>query len=187
MKIIFAQGNPEPKYANTRHNIGFTTLDFFADKCNTKWLEQSKFNAHIAAIQLANEKVLLVKPTTYYNETGISAQKIIDFYKLNPITDFLVIHDDLTLPFGSIRVRKKGSDSGNNGIKSLNSYIGQDYWRIRVGTNNELRDRMEDADFVLSKFNSEELENLQKTIIPQILEIVEQFCNNTIETKSYKI
>jgi len=187
MKLIFAQGNPEPKYSATRHNIGFSTLDAIADKFNAKWLNQSRFNAMIAEIKISGEKVLLVKPTTYYNETGMSVRKIVDFYKINSASDLLVVHDDLALPFGTIRVRKKGSDGGNNGIKSINSYIGQDYFRIRIGTYNELRDRVDDADFVLSKFSTEESNSLKETIIPHSFGLVEQFCVGKIETTSYKI
>ncbi len=187
MKIIFAQGNPEPKYSATRHNIGFTILDTIADNFNSKWLDQPKFNAVISEINSDNEKILLVKPTTYYNETGMSVRKLVDFYKLNPATDMLVIHDDLALPFGTIRVRKHGSDGGNNGIKSINSYIGQNYWRIRIGTYNELRDRLDDANFVLSKFSAEESENIKKSIIPNTTTIIEQFCNGTIITNSLQI
>ncbi len=187
MKLIFAQGNPEPKYSATRHNIGFSTLDAIADKYNAKWLNQSKFNAMIAEIKIYDEKVLLVKPTTYYNETGLSVRKLVDFYKLNPASDLLVIHDDLALPFSTVRVRKKGSDGGNNGIKSINACIGQDYIRIRIGTYNDLRDKMDDADFVLSKFGSEESKNLKETIIPRVCKLVEQFCDGKIEINSYKI
>jgi PTH1 family peptidyl-tRNA hydrolase len=187
MKIIFAQGNPEPKYLATRHNIGFSTVDAIANKFDAKWLNQLKFNAFVAEAQIAGEKVLLVKPATYYNETGMSARKIIDFYKIDPANDLLVIHDDLSLPFGTIRVRQQGSDGGNNGIKSINSYIGQDYWRIRVGTYNELRDKMDDADFVLSKFSAEESTSVKEIIIPHIFELVEQFCLGKIATTSYKI
>jgi len=187
MKLIFAQGNPEPKYSATRHNIGFSALDDLAARFNAKWLNQPKFNATITEIKISDEKVLLVKPTTYYNETGSSVRRLVDFYKINPASDLLVIHDDLALPFGTVRVRQQGSDGGNNGIKSINAYIGQDYSRIRVGTYNELRDKMDDADFVLSKFSPEESENLKETIIPHIFKLVEQFCNGKIETTSYKI
>lgn len=187
MKLIFAQGNPEPKYSATRHNIGFSTLDAIADKYNAKWLNQSKFNAMIAEIKISDEKVLLVKPTTYYNETGNSVRKLVDFYKLDATNDLLVIHDDLALPFGTIRVRQQGSDGGNNGIKSINACIGQNYFRIRIGTYNELRDKMDDADFVLSKFSAKESNNLKETIIPHIFRLVEQFCDSSIATTSSKI
>lgn len=187
MKLIFAQGNPEQKYSATRHNIGFLTLDSLAEKFDAKWFNKSKFNATIAEAKISGEKVLLVKPTTYYNETGLSVRKLVDFYKLNPASDLLVIHDDLALPFSTVRVRKQGSDGGNNGIKSINACIGQDYIRIRIGTYNDLRDKMDDSNFVLSKFHGKELESLKENIIPHVLNLVEQFCDGKIETTSYKI
>ncbi|NTW61269.1 peptidyl-tRNA hydrolase, partial [Candidatus Saccharibacteria bacterium] len=112
MKIIFAQGNPEPRYSGTRHNVGFAVLNELAHNLNLKWEDRPKFSAHTAEATIAGEKVLLVKPTTYYNETGLSARKIIDFYKLDPTADLIVIHDDLALEFGIIRVRQGGRDAG---------------------------------------------------------------------------
>lgn len=185
MKIIFAQGNPEPEYTSSRHNVGFAILNSLAEEFNAKWSEKPKFFAFTAELTIDDEKVLLVKPTTYYNETSASARKFIDFYKLDQSTDFLVVHDDLALPFGTIRIRQKGSDGGNNGIKSLNSHINSNYTRIRVGIGNDLK--IEDTDLVLSKFNAEESKQLKDKIIPQAIDLIKQFCNGTIESTSYKI
>lgn len=157
MKLIFAQGNPGAQYTRTRHNVGFLLLDVFADQHSAQWKLEKKFNAEIAAITIGDEKVLLVKPLSFYNETGRVARAIVDFYKLSPATDVLILHDELALPFGEIRIREKGSDAGNNGIKSLNAHLGQHYTRIRVGVWSELRSRMDDADFVLSSFTGDEL------------------------------
>jgi PTH1 family peptidyl-tRNA hydrolase len=187
MKIIFAQGNPEPDYAKTRHNIGFSVLNSLADKLGAKWLEKSKFQAFIAEVTISSEKAILVKPTSFYNETGSSIRKILDFYKLDPITDLLVIHDDFALPFGTIRVRKEGSDAGNNGIKSINAHIESNYARIRIGTWTELREKMNDADFVLAKFNTDENEKLAELIIPKAIDIITDFCRDSLEATSYKI
>ena len=101
MKLIFAQGNPETKYDQTRHNVGFRVIDAFADTHDLKWTEKTKFNALIAEMTIDGEKIILAKPTTYYNETGQSARKLIDFYSILPEHDLLVIHDDLALPFRS--------------------------------------------------------------------------------------
>ena len=186
MKIIFAQGNPGNEYKNSRHNVGFLALDQLAAQRGIEFTKKPKFHADVAEFSEASEKVLLVRPTTFYNETGQSARLLLDFYKLAS-TDILVIHDDLALPFGTIRTRQKGSDAGNNGIKSLNAHIGQDYTRIRVGIWNELRDRMPDVDFVLGNFNRAESETLQATIIPKIAEIVAEFCSGTHSTTSHKL
>lgn len=187
MKLILGQGNPDTKYDRTRHNVGFAVLDEFARAHDLTWSGKSKFNALITETTVDGEKVILIKPTTYYNETGISARKLIDFYSLDPANDLLVIHDDLALPFGTIRTRKQGSDAGNNGIKSLNSHLGPDYHRIRIGVYSELRDRMDDAEFVLSRFNKDESEQLAANIIPHVLSRMIEFCQNTFESTSHKI
>jgi PTH1 family peptidyl-tRNA hydrolase len=187
MKIIFAQGNPGQEYENTRHNIGFIAIDAIAKKYESNWTNKPKFNAHLATVTMAGEKVILIKPMTYYNETGLSARSIADFYKISPGADLIVIHDDLALPFGTIRVRGKGSDAGNNGIKSLNAHIGADYTRIRVGIWNEFRDKMGDTDFVVSNFRNAETRQLKKNVIPQIIEIAEQFCAGETKHTSYSI
>lgn len=186
MKIIFAQGNPEPQYSEIRHNVGFMVLNSIATEKKIKWVEKSKFHSLITEVNIENEKVLLVKPTTFYNETGSALRKIVDFYKVDTENDLLVIHDDLALPFGTIRIRKQGSDAGNNGIKSINAYINQNYTRIKIGIYNELRDKMNDADFVLAKFSADESKQLEKIIIPQVIKLVIQFCDNSLEHTSYK-
>ncbi|HZJ34936.1 MAG TPA: aminoacyl-tRNA hydrolase [Candidatus Angelobacter sp.] len=186
MKLIFAQGNPEPDYARSRHNVGFLVLNTLAKEHDTKWTNEPKFHAIITEVNLGDEKAILVKPTSYYNETGVAARKLIDFYKLNPMSDLLVVHDDLALPFGTIRVRRQGSDGGNRGIKSMNTHVEQNYMRIRIGTRNELRERMDDSAFVLAKFSANESKQLEKNIIPKAVKLVEQFCTNTLEQTSYK-
>lgn len=186
MKIIFAQGNPEPDYTDSRHNAGFAAVNSLANSLDVKWINKPKFHAIIAETKIAGEKVILVKPTSFYNETGITARKIIDFYKINSVDDMLVVHDDFALPFGVIRVRKQGSDAGNNGIKSINTHVGQDYNRIRIGIWTELRDKIDDADFVLAKFNVNELKQLSETIIPQAIELINAFCDGKLSPTSHK-
>ncbi len=187
MKLIFAQGNPGAQYARTRHNIGFMALDTLAETVSAPWKTDTKFKADIATLNWNGEKVLLIKPASYYNETGTVARALIDFYKLTPATDVLVIHDELALPFGTVRVREKGSDAGNNGIKSLNSHLGHDYWRIRVGIWNELRNRMDDADFVLSAFSGDEKNQLAGTIKTTILPLIHEFIQGSLKNSSHTL
>lgn len=184
MKVIFAQGNPSKDYARTRHNIGFLVLDALATKEDISWRVHNRFNAKVAETTLGGEKTLLVKPQSFYNETGSVARAIADYYKLDIAQDFLVIHDDLALPFGTIRVRQKGSDAGNNGIKSLNQHLGDNYHRIRVGIWNEHRDRVDDADFVLSPLNKEEATKLQAAVIPHTLELIDSFLQGNLDATS---
>lgn len=186
MKLILAQGNPGTEYAKTRHNVGFLAVDFFADKRGVSFQAKPKFHADIAEMTVEREKVLLVKPTTFYNETGVSARALADFYKI-ATTDILVIHDELSLPFGTVRTREKGSDAGNNGIKSLNSHLGENYMRIRVGTWNDHADLVGSFDFVLSKFSEEELSRLRADIFPKISELIDDFLGSRHAPSSYRL
>ncbi len=176
MKIIFAQGNPGSHYTHSRHNAGFLMIDQLAKQWGIEFAKKPKFHADIAETMIDGEKVLLVKPTTFYNETGQSARLLVDFYKLSPAHDFLAIHDDLALPFGTIRTRKSGQDAGNNGIKSLNAHLGIHFARIRIGVYHELRDRIPDADFVLAPFTVKE-----KNALADIYPVVERFVHDFIK------
>lgn len=186
MKLILAQGNPGAEYTKTRHNVGFLALDFYADKRGISFQAKLKFHADIAEMTVEGEKVLLVKPTTFYNETGVSARTIADFYKI-ATTDILVIHDELSLPFGTVRTREKGSDAGNNGIKSLNSHLGEHYARIRVGTWNDRADMIGSFDFVLSKFTDEEMSRLATDIFPKVTELIDDFISSRHAPSSYRL
>lgn len=187
MKIVFAQGNPDTKYAKTRHNTGFLIVDALGEKYDAVWRDIDKYKGRIANVDINGEKVILVKPLSYYNDTGLVARQLVDYYKLNPATDFLVIHDDLALPLGTVRIRENGSDAGNNGIKSLNLHLGENYRRIRVGIWTEDRDRIDDVNFVLSVFPKAEYEKLEKDIIPHVETLIEKFIAGTLEATSASI
>jgi PTH1 family peptidyl-tRNA hydrolase len=187
VKVIFAQGNPSREYDGTRHNVGFAVLDKLAAIHDVSFAPKSKFRTDIAEFSHEDEKVLLARPATFYNETGQSARALVDFYKFAPLEDLLVIHDDLALPFGTIRIRRKGSDAGNNGIKSLNAHIGPDYARIRIGIYSDLRDRVDDADFVLSRFTADERTALEESVVPKTIELIEAFLAGSLEDTSHKI
>lgn len=158
-KLIIGLGNIGAQYDGTRHNSGFMVLDALAQAHNAPWQEKAKFKASIAELQLHGQKVILAKPTTFYNASGEAAQAIASFYKLKP-SDILVIHDELDLPFGTIRTRIGGSSAGNNGIKSLAAHLGEAFARIRIGIANESLASRDAAEFVLERFNSEEQKNI---------------------------
>ena len=183
MKVILALGNPGEKYTYTRHNAGFLVIDQLAAGQSTHFSNKPKFSANIAELNMSGEKILLVKPTTYYNEVGISARAILDFYKLT-LDDLLIIHDDTDLDFGKIRVRRGGRDAGSNGLKSLHAHIGSDFWHIRIGTDNLLRRQIGDVDFVLSKFNADERTILRDWTIPEAIKLISTFLDDTIEPLS---
>ena len=186
MNVILALGNPGDKYTYTRHNAGFLVIDQLAAEKGAQFSNKPKFFADIAELNMPGEKILLVKPTTYYNEVGIAARALMDFYKLT-LDDLLIIHDDTALDFGKIRVRKGGESAGNNGLKSLHRHIGTDFWHIRIGTDNLLRRQIGDVDFVLSKFNADERTILQSWVIPESINLIEKFLNETIEPFSIKL
>lgn len=187
MKLIFAQGNPEERYAPTRHNVGWQVLDVLAKQENAPWKLDKKHNAFIATTVKSGEKVLFVKPLSYYNETGRVARSLVHFYKCSAAEDLLVIHDDLALPFGTIRTREQGSDAGNNGVKSLNAHLGQDYSRIRIGVWNEHKAHMNDADFVLSSFSQTEQAALTTSIIPAVVAFTDAFIENRLAAQSISL
>ena len=184
MKVILALGNPGEKYINTRHNAGFLAIDKFASEQGKTFSNKPKFSADIAELNISGEKILLVKPTTFYNEVGISARAILDFYKLT-LDDLLIIHDDTALDLVNSNPQG-GRDAGSNGLKSLHSHVGSDFWHIRIGTDNLLRRQVGDVDFVLGKFNSDEQKILQSWILPESINLVEKFINGTIEPFSIK-
>jgi len=159
MKLTVFLGNPGLKYRKTRHNVGFMVGNFYVRKSGAKWKHDKKFAAEIAR----DGDTLFAKPQLFYNLTGESVTKIMKFYKVR-LGDLLVVCDDLNLAFGQIRYRDKGSDGGNNGLKSIIALLGSsDFARLRVGTKNELKAKMNDADFVLSKLSREE--QSQMTVI----------------------
>ena len=166
MKLIVGFGNPEARYNFTRHNFGFLALDFYAKIKGLAWQKSPKMGAIYLETKLGREKVIFIKPQTYYNEVGQSIAAFAKFYKLSP-NNILIICDDFTLEFSKIRLREKGSDGGNNGLKSTIRHLGtSEFPRLRLGTANDaLRQKIGDTDFVLSKFSPEE-----KSKLPAILQ-----------------
>lgn len=201
MKVILALGNPGDTYTYTRHNAGFLVVDQLAAEQGAQFSNKPKFFADIAELNsftvdsaasakshstVPREKILLVKPTTYYNEVGISARAILDFYKLT-LADLLIIHDDTDLDFGKIRVRKGGRDAGSNGLKSLHAHIGSDFWHIRIGTDNLLRRQVSTDRFVMMNFNSDELTILKNWAIPTAQTMIHDFLSDHISAISVKL
>ena len=183
MKLIIGLGNPEEKFTHTRHNVGFRVLDDFAKEQGASFKLEKKFKAEVAELSSDGEKVILAKPMTYYNLSGEAARAICDFYKIEP-HDALVIHDELALPFGTIRSRLGGSDAGNNGVKSINTHLGPDTARIRVGIWNDLRDRIDDANFVLSRFTAEESAALDEKT-QKITSLIDAFIQGQFEPTTH--
>lgn len=183
MKLIIGLGNPEERYKNTRHNVGFRVLTHYAKGKDTEFQLKEKFKAYVVEFTSEAEKVLLVKPTTFYNNVGEAARLLADFYKVEP-SDILIIHDELALPFGTIRTRIGGSDAGNNGIKSITQHIGPDTARIRIGVYNDLRDQIDDADFVLSNFTKDENKALV-SLSAKVTTLIDAFLGDAFEPTTH--
>ena len=155
MFLIVGLGNPEKKYDKTRHNIGFDTIDALADKYNIS-MNEKKHKALCGTGVIDGVKVLLAKPQTYMNLSGDSVAEIVNFYKIDPEEEMIVIFDDISLAPGNIRVRKKGSAGGHNGIKSIIAHTGtQNFMRIKVGVG-EKPAGWDLADHVLGHFSRED-------------------------------
>lgn len=163
MKLVIGLGNPGKDYERTWHNAGFLALEKLADELAAgKFKLEKKFQAEVAAGKLGREKVVLAKPQTFMNESGRAVAAMLKFYKLS-VSDLLVIHDDIDLPLGKLRIAKDSSAGGHNGIKSIISSVGsQDFVRIKMGVRTEVTDEMEAADYVLKKINLKDFKYLQE-------------------------
>ena len=155
MYIIAGLGNPTKKYQHTRHNIGFDVMDHMAGKYNIE-MNQKKHKAICGSGYIEGQKVLLLKPQTFMNLSGASVREAVDFYKIDPTRELIVIYDDINLDPGNLRIRKKGSAGGHNGIKDLIEKLGtQEFSRIRVGVG-EKPVQYDLADYVLGHFDKED-------------------------------
>ena len=153
MYAIIGLGNPEKKYDKTRHNIGFDVIDELASQMGVQ-VNTKRHKALCGVGQIGSEKVILVKPQTYMNLSGESVRAVMDFYKLDPTKDIIVIADDISLPTGKIRIRAKGSAGGHNGLKCIIAHAGTDqFTRIKVGVGANQGDLVK---HVLGKFSKGE-------------------------------
>ena len=163
MYIIAGLGNPGKEYENTRHNIGFDVIDRLAEEENIAVME-SKHKALIGKGYVAGQKVILAKPQTFMNLSGESIREIVDYYKVDDTAELIVISDDISLDVGQIRIRKKGSAGGHNGIKDIIAHLGpQEFQRIRVGVGEKPKD-YDLAAYVLGHFAAEDRKKVEEAI-----------------------
>lgn len=165
MYLIAGLGNPASKYEKTRHNIGFDALDVVAEKNGIRVNHrESRVKAETGAGFIAGQKVLLVKPLTFMNLSGEAIEPLLSYYKLDPVSQLIVLYDDINLDPGSIRIRKSGSAGGHNGIKDIIAAAGtQEFSRVRIGVG-EKPAGWDLADYVLSRFSSEERKFIDKAL-----------------------
>jgi len=179
MKLVVGLGNPGKEYKNTRHNIGFEVVENLAEaplKMN------KKFNAEISEGKINGEKIILLQPQTFMNNSGQSVAAAAHFYKIKP-ADILVIHDDIDLPLGKIRIKKDGSSGGHRGVESIIATLGsKNFTRLKIGVAPEKRSKnFNAANFVLKKFAKAEEKILAETI-KKTTDAVAVILNEDVET-----
>ena len=177
MYIIAGLGNPTKQYENTRHNIGFMAIDALADKYDINMIE-CKHKSLIGKGMINGTKVILVKPLTYMNLSGEAIRAVSEYYKIDETEELLVIYDDISLDLGQIRIRKKGSAGGHNGLKSIIANLGHDtFRRIKIGVGGK-PEGYDLADYVLGHFNGEEI-----AVMKDSLERTQRAVNLILEGK----
>jgi peptidyl-tRNA hydrolase, PTH1 family len=158
--LLVGLGNVGPTYDNTRHNIGFACIDrFVSDHDFPGWIEKKDLKCHLTSTQLGDTKIHVIKPTTFMNLSGEAVRAVADFYRID-FSDIVVVHDELDIPFGQVRMRVGGGAAGHNGIKSVTQHIGEQYGRVRIGIGPKLHESQDSADFVLARFSKEQTEQL---------------------------
>ena len=164
MYLVAGLGNPGKQYDMTRHNIGFHTIDYIADKLGVK-IKKLKYKSIYGECEINGEKVLLVKPQTYMNLSGESISEFVKFFKI-PTENVIIISDDIALETGRIRIRKKGSAGGHNGLKNIIYMLNsENFNRIRIGVGAPSHPDYDLKDFVLGRFTKDEIPVLEESII----------------------
>lgn len=156
--IIAGLGNPGREYESTRHNVGFLAVDYIAESVGVK-IDRAKFHALVGEGRIADKRVLFMKPQTYMNNSGVAISEAASFYKISA-ENVIVLHDEVSFEPGLFRIRRKGSAGGHNGLKSIISYIGEDFPRIKIGVGKKPTPEYDLAAWVLGKLPREHSETI---------------------------
>lgn len=175
-KLLIGLGNPGPEYDDTRHNAGFACLDYFAAHAAEmeSWMIKKDLKCLVSTGRFGDVRVIAIKPTTFMNLSGEAVQAVANFYKIAPLSS-LVVHDELDIDFGQIRLRTGGSSAGHNGLKSIIKHFGEDCGRVRIGVGPKQPSAIDSADFVLQKFSAEQqaqLPNLYQEVTAILTEYI---------------
>ena len=161
--IVVGLGNPGAEYDRTRHNVGFVAVDYIASKCSAK-IDRAKFHALVCEVTLSGKRVLLMKPETYMNNSGVAIAEAASFYKIPP-ESVIVMHDEISFEPGLMRIRRKGSAGGHNGLKSIIAHLGSDAFpRIKIGVGKKPSPDYDLADWVLGKMPVSDKEKIDKRL-----------------------
>jgi PTH1 family peptidyl-tRNA hydrolase len=184
MKVIVGLGNPGEKYKLTRHNIGFSVVDKIAGKYSQNvWIK--KFNGRLCQCWSDGKKFVLLKPETYMNNSGQSLSAIVSYYKLN-LNDIIVLHDDLDLKVGQVKIKHGGGHAGHNGIRSINQAIGDQYIRIRIGIGHP-GNKTEVSSYVLANFTESDniqMEHFTKHCVAKVHALITNDYSDFLETNN---
>ena len=184
MFVILGIGNPGKKYDGTRHNIGFIAMDYMSEKYGIK-INKIKHKSLIGEGNIAGERVILVKPQTFVNLSGEALREVCAYYKV-PAENVIVIHDDVSLDCGKLRIRKKGSDGGHNGLKSIIYQLNSDeFTRIKIGVGAK-PEHYDLADWVLGHFSKDEVSHLSKLVDCVVEEAVPEIIKNGADSAMNK-
>ncbi len=177
--IIAGLGNPGRQYENTRHNAGFICIDYLADKLGVR-INKLKFKSSTAVVKVAGKSCLLLKPSTFMNLSGQAVTQAMNFYKIPPERT-VILFDDISLDVGRMRVRRKGSDGGQNGMKSIIYLSGSEMFpRVKIGIGKKPHPDYDLKDWVLSRFSDREKKEIEK-ILPDVCDAVELIVGGNID------
>jgi len=154
LKLVVGLGNPGPEYARTRHNAGFWYVDALARSAGGHWKRESRYQCELARIKLADHELWLMKPHTFMNNSGAAVQAVTAFHRIAP-AEVLVVHDEIDLPPGVVRLKEGGGHGGHNGVRDVIAHLGPDFWRLRIGVGHPgAKDQVIDA--VLDRATADE-------------------------------
>jgi len=162
MRLVVGLGNPGRQYEATRHNAGFWWIDSIADELNVSLSAESRFHGIVGRFRQADDDCWLLKPMTFMNESGRAVRALCDFYKL-AVSDMLVVHDELDLAPGIVKLKKGGGVAGHNGLRDIAAHMGKDFWRLRIGIGRPV-ERAQMSSYVLSPPRKEEAELISQSL-----------------------
>ena len=183
MMLFVGLGNPTPNSHNNRHNIGFKVVDAINQKFGLS-KQKPKFKGLLTTGNIAEQKIYVIKPLTFMNNSGICIRELLEYFKIDA-EDVIVFHDDLDIEFGKIKAKFGGSNAGHNGVASIDKFIGKDYSRVRIGIGKP-ENKMSVSDFVLNDFSDDEQEHLSK-ITENIIESITILIEKKLDLFSSKV
>lgn len=184
LELIVGLGNPGDQYAKTRHNAGFWLLDRIASHFNLEFRPQSKFRGNLAELLYTGRKVFLLKPTTFMNLSGQSVAAVANFYRI-PLKNILIVHDDLDLPVGGVKLKLGGGHGGHNGLRDLIALGSREFWRLRIGIDHP-GDRDDVIDYVLKNPGKADRQIIE-TVLDRCMDVLEQMLDGQMEKAMHRL